>query len=155
MPDGSPQTGACYCGGVKFRASGPIRFTKLCHCKPCSRARGVSPVHILAVGAEGFAVTEGEELVKVMPSPYGSMQHAFCSGCGSAIWQSPAPEKFRALFPASFTLEEDSTKSGMLPAKYAPNTHTNYENRTYDWSDALPKHLGFPESLCENDGTPK
>lgn len=50
----SPTTGQCNCGALRFRASGPIRFNVLCHCRNCARARGVSPVHILAVAAENF-----------------------------------------------------------------------------------------------------
>jgi hypothetical protein len=37
-------TGRCYCGRVRYRASGPPKFQGNCHCKNCRRAAGAQAV---------------------------------------------------------------------------------------------------------------
>jgi hypothetical protein len=75
---------------------------RYCHCKPCTRFRGVSPVHLLGVkpseGQSPITVTKGEEYVKIVgDQKYGSMEHAFCTECGCALFQSPKGAGFRAV----------------------------------------------------------
>ena len=58
--------GQCHCGKVKFTAkTSEIRFNDLCHCKNCSRARSMTPVHILGVPTKAVEITEGKELLEV------------------------------------------------------------------------------------------
>ncbi len=154
--------GRCYCGSVCFRAQGAPIFNVLCHCRPCSRARGVSPVHLYGVPEEVFAITKGEDLIKVVTCPedqltksYNNsrpMTHAFCSNCGSFIYQRPQGAGFRALSPVSFQIEtklseNDETNvcgvSSILPEELWPMAHYNYENRVRNHYDALPKYRTF------------
>lgn len=169
----APLTGHCSCGGVEFVAKGPIRFNVLCHCRSCSRARGVSPVHLLAVSEDGesFTLTRGAELLKTYvmlktPGNTRNMTFTFCTGCGTHIYQRPEGAPFFAMFPLNFRIAnvdnpsfkegENSEKNCLLPKELWPRLHLNYENRLKDWDDSLPKYQTFrngPE--CENDGTVK
>jgi hypothetical protein len=56
---------------------------------------------------------------------------------------------FRAVLPATFT----GLESRQLPENYKPQAHLNYESRTFDWSDSLPKFKAFPGSpMLNNNG---
>jgi transcription factor C subunit 7 len=156
------ETGRCYCGKVTFHAKGTPVFNVLCHCRPCSRARGVGPMHLLGFREEDFEFLSGADLVKVVESPpelvtksYESprpMTHAFCTDCGCFVYQRPKGASFRALAPTTFHLETPSPPgdegyscgvSCQLPARLHPTCHVNYENRQMDCHDALPKWRTF------------
>ena len=90
------------CTGVAVSRSYSWSALRYCHCKPCTRFRGVSPVHLLGVkpaeGASPITVTKGEQYVKMVgDQKYGSMEHAFCTECGCALFQSPKGAGFRAV----------------------------------------------------------
>ena len=91
------------------------------------------------------------------------MTHAFCTECGSFLFQRPKGATFRALDPASFHLETEEPnnlcgKSCKLPDSLLPTAHYNYENRLYDFNDDLPKWMTFaisqgnPGIRLTNDG---
>jgi hypothetical protein len=143
--------GTCLCKSVKFKVSGKVMMSGLCHCKACSRAIGMSPVHLLLIsGAESVQVTEGNELLTTT-NGYGKMRHTFCSKCGCMVYQYPEGADFRAVLPTNFHIEDGV--SCKLPDKYLPKSHVNYENRQYDWHDTLPKFKCFPpEGRVDNQG---
>lgn len=148
------QTCRCNCGKVKFEVKdAPIKVNALCHCKFCSRARSSSPVHVILVPKDKVIVTEGEEFV-VEKLRGGSLQvQSYCSECLGGIWQHRQGLPFRALFPATFHIEQGD-KGAMLPKEYQPKIHVNYENRMMDWNDDLPKFLTKPTGpRVNNDGT--
>jgi hypothetical protein len=188
MPIMPNYTGSCYCGKVTFKASGPPIFNVLCHCRPCSRARGASPMHLYGVKEDAFQFTSGESLVKVTECPADKvtatyadarpMTHAFCTECGSFVYQRPKGAGFRALSPVTFCIEtkleenkedgeEDPSSSAvlrssmcgvscLLPAELLPTQHVNYENRLRDYHDDLPKWRTFAHRKVRltNSGTP-
>ncbi len=41
-----------------------------------------------------------------------------------------------------------------MPKELWPKLHVNYESRTHDWTDTLPKFIGFPSEgkPCDNEG---
>ena len=130
-------------------------FNVFCHCKACTRACGMSPVHLIGLPGDTFQITQGEESVQVVDG-LGNMTHAKCTSCGVGIYQCPKGASFRAVFPTNFHIEEqDSRSSCLLPPELLPTSHFNYENRQYDWSDSLPKFKAFPpEGRLENNGEP-
>lgn len=128
MPDEDTEVidvnGSCNCGKIEFRAQGPILWKGMCHCRACCRARGMTPVQLLAVPVPNFKVTKGD--VKVTGSPLGAMTHAFCRDCGTHIFQCPAGATFRALYPTVFHELKPH------PFLFHPEKSINYENRVYD-----------------------
>jgi hypothetical protein len=74
--------GGCLCGAVRFRASGPAKWTAYCHCRSCRRQTG-APVSAYA----GF---EREQVVFTQGAPaiYASspgVARGFCATCGSTL----------------------------------------------------------------------
>ena len=144
------ETGSCLCRGVAFKVSANVMFNALCHCKACSHARGMSPVHLIGIQpAEGLEITQGSDLLTTTKG-YGKMRHTFCSKCGSIICQYPEGADFRAIVPTNFHIADGVNCK--LPDKYLPQAHTNYENRHYDWYDPLPKFKAFPPNMVDNAG---
>ena len=146
----------CMCGKIKFQAKGKLLFQQLCHCRACSWAASVTPVHIVGVGISKPAYQSGEGMVVVTPG-VGNMLHARCSECGTQIYQKPGgQDNFIALFPPTFHIGGDDSIDQKLPDKYLPTIHANYENRARDAEDSIPKYKTYPpENEMNADGTLK
>ena len=145
------QTGQCLCGAVKFKCCGKIKMNVFCHCKACSRTRGMSPVHLLGVPTDCFEVTEGADKLK-LTNFVGKLDHAFCSECGCGIYQCPRNADFKALFPTNFQISEGACC--MYPDTLKAQAHINYENRVSDANDSLPKFKVWPGGqMCNSDGS--
>ena len=101
------------------------------HCKNCTRNRGCGPVHLIAVApASGYKITKGEDKL----TTYGTaVPRTFCKDCGCVVHQYPDGMDFRAVLPTTFKLD------GVLPDALQPKMHFNYESRTFNWNDDLPK----------------
>lgn len=153
----STYKGACNCGAITFTVSGDPIFNLFCHCRACSRARGVSPSHLYAVPNEQFSIDQGEEHLQVKEG-MGRLVHAICIKCGCHIYQCPDGAKFRAVLPVNFHIEtpDSSNPCGVsckLPKELLPTAHVNYENRLMDVEDDLPKYTAFSSSpRLNNDG---
>lgn len=155
------ETGRCLCGAVKFRVRGQIQFSELCHCRACSWAASVSPVHILGVeSTAGMPIIEylsGADEV-VVTKGLGTMRHARCSECMAQVYQTPDVDSksFVALFPPTFHIGGEDSVQQKLPEEYLPQYHSNYENRARDVEDSLPKYKTFPtDNEMNNDGSLK
>jgi hypothetical protein len=92
---GDRLTGRCNCGAVSFRAKGPFRSAKACHCKSCRRQSS----HFLAatqIDRRDLQVDGGENL-----SWYAATEHArrgFCSICGTHLfWEQPGSGRISIL----------------------------------------------------------
>ena len=156
-------TGTCFCGTVSFKADGPELFNCLCHCRVCSRARGVSPVQLIGVPTECLVIVTGEDKLKEVAAPdelKSSMVSTACANCGAIVFQGPKDAPFRAITPASLKIQVEDASfpcgvSCKLPADLLPSAHINYENRLYDYADDLPKFSSMPGgAMVTNDGTP-
>lgn len=154
------QTVQCLCGAVEFRVQGKLLFSELCHCRACSWAASVSPVHLVGVAAPTISYAKNassEDHIRVTKG-LGKMTHARCTECMAPVYQKPAGANFVALFPPTFYIgnSRDSVEQ-KLPAKYLPQYHANYENRTRDYADSIPKYKTFPSlgNEMNNDGTLK
>lgn len=119
------QIGKCVFGAVEFHATGQI-FNSLWHCRACSWAASVSPVHL--VGAETLSIRKGEEKLFVAKG-LRTIIHALCSEC-MTIYQRPQAESFFAIFPPTFHIGGDDSIFQKLFDKYLPMMHTNYKNRS-------------------------
>jgi len=91
------------------------------------------------------------------------MNHAFCVECGSGVYQwNAGAVPGIAFFPTTFKFEDGESaahltredfvgkrkgKSYMLPEQLKPKIHCNYENRQWDWADAIPKFKDFPTGI--------
>lgn len=80
--------GSCLCGGVAYRAEGPVTHASHCYCTMCQKQHGAAAGSYANIAAAGFVIERGAELVK----EYASSDHGrrgFCSVCGSSLyWRS-------------------------------------------------------------------
>jgi len=141
------EKGSCFCGAVKFTIQGKQAFSVLCHCTDCTRSRGTGPVHLLGViPPTGIQCTEGQAFVTTHDD-----SRSFCSKCGCAVWGVNSRFPFGGVFPATWGLvNKDAPNNGarLLPAKYRPTAHINYQSRMWDQEDNLPKFKGFIQANC-------
>jgi hypothetical protein len=90
MSAGSPLTGVCGCGAVRFEVSGPFIGASYCHCTRCQRRTGAGGSANARVSAEDFRVVSGEDRIRSWAPPDGA-EKFFCGDCGSALFsRNPA-----------------------------------------------------------------
>ena len=82
MPDQEEIPGGCYCGKIRFRATGPILSQANCHCANCRRAAGAQAVAWITVKSSDFQFTKGQ------PKQYRTdtdAERTFCADCGTSL----------------------------------------------------------------------
>lgn len=75
-------TGGCYCKAIKYRASGRIFNTTVCHCTMCRGTTGAPCVAWFSIASKDFIVLAGT------PASFRSSDHAtrtFCATCGTQL----------------------------------------------------------------------
>jgi len=82
--------GSCLCGGVAYRADGPVHHASHCYCTMCQKQHGAAAGSYANVATAGYAIERGSELV----TEYASSEEGrrgFCRVCGSTLfWRSTA-----------------------------------------------------------------
>ena len=74
--------GGCFCGRVRYRATGDATNLCFCHCTSCRRAVGASPVARATFAKQCFAITSGR-LAEHRSSP--QVTRGFCAHCGTSL----------------------------------------------------------------------
>jgi len=77
--------GGCYCGALRYRATGDALFKGQCHCRECQYISGGSPNVVMAMPESGFAYTKGAPKQfrrSDLPDP---VTREFCAQCGTHI----------------------------------------------------------------------
>lgn len=73
------KSGSCHCGAVKFTAEGEPGKVIECNCSHCSRKGFL----LWFVPRGDFALTEGEDALSTYTFNKHTIQHRFCSRCGT------------------------------------------------------------------------
>ena len=82
--------GGCACGAVRFKLSGALPGSGVCHCRDCQKSTGGGPNYVALVPRTGFEVTKGQPKVYVSTADSGAeVGRAFCAECGSPLWSIP------------------------------------------------------------------
>ncbi|AVR98811.1 GFA family protein [Pseudoduganella armeniaca] len=80
--------GSCLCGGIVYRAAGPVHHSSHCYCTMCQKQHGAASGTYANVDSAGFVLDKGADLV----TEYASSDHGrrgFCRVCGSTLyWRS-------------------------------------------------------------------
>jgi len=76
--------GACLCGAIRYRLSGPLRSPRYCHCANCRKFSGASPAAWAMADSARLEVTSRSAPVGRFDSGRGI--RCFCSTCGSPVW---------------------------------------------------------------------
>ena len=77
--------GGCFCGAVRYQASGTPRTLCYCHCESCRRAAGSPAVAWATFDRSSFRVTRGS-MAELKSSP--KVVRSFCARCGSCLTYS-------------------------------------------------------------------
>lgn len=75
-------TGGCYCGAIRYQASGPTGSHSMCHCAQCRGTTGAPGVAWFTVPRASFSFLSGT------PTRFRSSDHAtrsFCPACGTQL----------------------------------------------------------------------
>lgn len=88
--------GRCLCGGVQYRAKGPLTAMARCHCRECRKASGAEFATNGSVATSDLEFIAGESLLREFESSPGQAR-VFCGNCGSPILKRVAdkPETVR------------------------------------------------------------
>lgn len=134
----SPQahSGACACGGVRFKVDGPLRGVIYCHCSQCRRQTG----HYLASTAaedHDLSIDGNEHVAWFQSSP--EAKRGFCKICGSGLFWKNSTKSYTSILAGSF--DEPSGLHG--------ERHIFVANKGsyYEISDDLPGHTTAPRGL--------
>ncbi len=123
-------TGGCYCGMVRYQATGAIFHETSCHCSICRRTTGAPFVAWFSVPRAAFRLTGGEP-ARFRSSSKG--ERSFCARCGTQL----------TFAHADLPDEIDITTCSLdEPNALPPKDHTWISSRL-DWialADGLPGH---------------
>ncbi len=130
--------GSCFCGTVRYEASGPFDSMMSCHCSMCRKHHGSAFATYVTAPIDHFHWVRGEDaLLEYKSSATGTRNS--CGVCGSAVPMT-MPSYSLALLPAG-PLEGD------LGIK--PQAHIFVGSRApwYTITDDLPQHEEYPPEM--------
>jgi hypothetical protein len=129
-------TGGCYCGRVRYRASGVSRQVTECHCSQCRKQAGH---RYASTGAKtsDIGIDGATNITWYRASP--EAERGFCSICGSHLFWRRSTRDYTAILAAS--LDEPS---GLRIAKHI---FVDDKGDYYDIADGLPQFAGYDRPL--------
>jgi hypothetical protein len=123
--------GGCFCGAIRYEASGEIFHKTICHCGDCRRTSGAPNVGWFSLRVSGY------RLLKGAPLRFHSSRHVtrtFCGNCGTQLSYEHED------MPGDIDITIGSLDA---PDDVAPDDHTFTAYRlAWDKSaDGLPEYL--------------
>ena len=82
-------TGGCLCGGVRYKATGPLRSVIACHCTQCRKTSGHHTA-MTSVPRANLIFESDETLIWFKSSDLA--RRGFCGRCGGNLFWEPAGE---------------------------------------------------------------
>lgn len=125
-------TGGCYCGWIRYEASGAPFNATTCHCSICRRTTGGSIVSWFSVAKAEFKFTTGH------PATFNSTEkgtRSFCPRCGTQL----------SFESADFPDEVDITTTSLDEPDSVPpqdHTHTSAKLAFIHLNDGMPAFPG-------------
>lgn len=88
--------GSCLCGGVAYRARGPLVAVARCYCVQCRKASGSENAFNAEVARGSFRLLRGADRLREWESSPDQFR-VFCGDCGSPLYKRYArdPERIR------------------------------------------------------------
>jgi hypothetical protein len=118
--------GACLCGRVQYRVTGPFSAFHLCHCSQCRRSTGSAHAANIFAEPDQIEWLAGEELIKrYTPDEPGVISKCFCTHCGSLVPYTSL-QSGRLIIPAGSLSESPGIN---------PEDNIYWRDRA-DWYDA-------------------
>ena len=82
---GTPLTGGCNCGAVRFEMTAPLLGASYCHCRRCQRRTGAAASPNARAAPGSFHVVAGEDRLRAW-TPGDGYEKWFCGDCGSSLF---------------------------------------------------------------------
>ena len=99
--------GRCYCGAVRYHASGEPLFRAQCHCRECQYISGGEPAVVMAMPESGFRYTKGSPRAFRRSDLESPVKREFCGECGTHLL-TRAPALAGAVLIKVGTLDDPS-----------------------------------------------
>lgn len=77
--------GGCYCGALRYEATGDALFKGQCHCRECQYVSGGHPNVVLGMSETGFAYRKGAPKVYRRADLPNPVTREFCADCGTHL----------------------------------------------------------------------
>lgn len=77
--------GGCYCGELRYEATGEALFKGQCHCRECQYFSGGHPNPVMGVAEPGFRYTKGSPKGFRRGDLAEPVTREFCANCGTQI----------------------------------------------------------------------
>lgn len=128
-------TGGCFCGEIRYEASGPATHQSVCHCSVCRRTAGAPCLAWFTVEQAAFRYTRGA------PSNFQSSADAvrsFCPRCGTQL----------TFVDRRYAGQVDLTTASLDDPELAPPQKHIYTSTQLSWlklSDGLPRYAESSE----------
>ena len=125
--------GGCFCGAIRYAASGECSNTMVCHCQSCRRVAAAPVVAWVTFPGSGFRFTKGR------PKEFKSsaqVERTFCPECGTPLTYRHDSHA-DAIDIATCSLDE--------PERFAPTHHSwlSHDLRWVKFGDGLPTFREF------------
>jgi hypothetical protein len=131
--------GSCFCGTVRYEASGPFNSMLSCHCSMCRKHHGAAFATYVSAPIDRFRWVSGEDaLLKYKSSDQGI--RSSCAVCGSTVPMITPPFPL-AWLPAG-PLEGD------LGIKPEAHIFVGSKAPWYTITDSLPRHDEYPPEFA-------
>lgn len=104
-------TGGCYCGAVRYEATGEPAFKGQCHCRECQYFAGGQSNLFMGMPAAGFHYSQGQPAAfrrDDLPAP---VTREFCARCGTQI-ATHVPSMEQLVFLKVGTLDDPELYGG-------------------------------------------
>lgn len=103
--------GGCYCGAVRYKATGDPLFKGQCHCRECQYIAGGSPNIVMGVPEATFTYTKESPKAFRRSDLDNPVTREFCADCGTHIL-AKSPALPGALMLKVGTLDDPSVFAG-------------------------------------------
>ena len=77
--------GGCYCGALRYQATGDALFKGQCHCRECQYITGGQSNVVMAMPESGFKYTKGSPKQFRRKDLQDPVTREFCGECGTHI----------------------------------------------------------------------
>jgi hypothetical protein len=77
--------GGCYCGAVRYRATGDAMFKGQCHCRECQYISGGHPNVVMGLPESGFTYAKGKPKAFKRSDLANAVTREFCGDCGTHL----------------------------------------------------------------------
>ncbi|MGH7788091.1 MAG: GFA family protein [Candidatus Binatia bacterium] len=77
--------GGCYCGALRYKATGEALFKGQCHCRECQYISGGHPNVVMGMPEPGFTYSKGKPKQFQRADLKDPVTREFCAACGTHI----------------------------------------------------------------------